>query len=450
MKSQLVLLCSAVLIASCSNPDIVGVDVAGVDVSGSVTADSTIVPGAAAPGDSSNPAPGNDVVNQDTTTPPSQPGQPAATIPEAPTDELESGPITVLVDGWSYASMDHDALIYVSNDTFKRVTLRPVSAGDLANIASRDIAAVEAVAARMVSAEASLQCSAEQCAGQDWSISFDDMVNPANIDGYGASYSGYSIDATLYAAVLAGDSGELRYGDSIVPVARTTQSVNDDDTLDDVVDTSVTNISVAFGQMFKTTPTWLESNGAYNWLVGGTSGAGGNEIVDAFVDEPGVLFNGLGATVDAAAALGASQLTFFSSPTTGCGVGVLCVPGRVQSAPVQVTSQFLEVCSDGSAAATVVFARFDATFNYQAPTHQAGLWGGEAPAAGVLWATPAPLVSGETLQRHALAYLVSGDKLVSVRGLTTQPGVDDEEVVNTVLGAQHLERLFGSDFVPCA
>jgi hypothetical protein len=359
----------------------------------------------------------------------------------------EPGNLVVVVDGWSYASLDPDAVEFTDGTTRTNISFRPLTGTELTALTERRPDTLELLAARMVTASATLTCTSTSCRWGTNTVDVDTLADATAINGLGASYSGYNITHLAWAAVMPAPSGTLHYGTSTFDVGAIDNTRAEQLGIDP--NGGVVVVATAFGQLFANTPTWnTDTPRLYDDRP--ATGTANPDMVARIVADGAVLTHGLGTPVDGLAYT-PSQATFSSSPTTGCGVGVICVPGVYNPKPSTTAGGQIPLCSpDGNPAGTVLFATFDITTPYPAPTHQFGITNGITPdgTLGALWESAPPLVE-QAEQRHIVAYHIDSNGLVEIAGLDVHLGKDDPILADTTLNTDTLERLFGNQYVPC-
>jgi hypothetical protein len=120
-----------------------------------------------------------------------------------------------------------------------------------------------------------------------------------------------------------------------------------------------------------------------------------------------------------------------TSPSTGCGAGVICVPGKATTT-VDAEKPTTELVCSGTYTGVRETGTVHVSYTYLQITHQFGLWGGAEPdiitESGVpLWNTTPPYVTGEVnlIFEYAHLYDQNGiyEKIGTIREATADAGV---------------------------
>jgi hypothetical protein len=314
----------------------------------------------------------------------------------AGTDEAATA-ITLVLDGWSKAGISNGSLTW-SEGNGKRT---PVQWTAVDETVLRQIAAVKPdvltrLAARMYSADPALTCDTEQCQDSTGEIEYAALVDPTKGKVHGAMYEAWGIRNGAWTATIPSETASLWFGAQQLVIARS------DETPDftpegERATGEVIALAISFGNLHPIAPAWLD--GATPTLT---------EFNSVEVDETGKYAHnavpaesflvGVHSEVPAAANLGASRLTWMTSPTTGCGAGVICVPGVAKSEieTGEVTAEL--VCSE-TYTGVLETGTIRVSYVYPEITHQFGIWGDAQPSIvtenGIpLWKVTPPYVSG--------------------------------------------------------
>jgi hypothetical protein len=392
------------------------------------------------------PGGGTDATAPDTsdTTPGGGTVDPGALVPGSRRPIAEAA-VVIVVDGWSEASMSAKGLRWrpAGTRTGVPLDLRPASADDLGELAARDPAAVEQLAARLVTADPTLRCDATSCATDTRTVEFTEIADPRTGHLLGALFAGWDIPTGVWVATTDAEQGAVVYGDSefqIVPLDAQTAEA------EGVEETGVRLIGQAFGALFPVDAQWVGGKATFVGYV-----PADNEPVTQLV-APGAFFSGLGSPVYGIGAMSASQLTWRTSPTTGCGVGVLCIPGVAETSSTVTDTRQVDVCSD-TGRGVVELVAADVTYTYPAPSHQFGLWpdypDGEIGGNKVVWTRDLPLIDGAQTMHFALALLHDSRGLVQIAGIVADHATATADEIALTYDAGDIETLFGGRVRPC-
>jgi hypothetical protein len=155
--------------------------------------------------------------------------------------------------------------------------------------------------------------------------------------------------------------------------------------------------------------------------------------------------------------LDTSQLTYFSSPVTGCGVAALCVPTSLDVKVRSIARETAKVCNGTLHAVAVAYTNeWEATLVGQ--VHVFGAWNGKDPLSftgtghpSVIGYSGSPeLVGGLLSTRQANVALIGANgEVFAVAGSRGQIGVDGPEYVNATSRLSELEKYFNGDWKRC-
>lgn len=371
----------------------------------------------------------------------------------APVNEDENmRPITLLVDGWSVAGIADGSLQWSRemNGTREPVVLTPANADTLREIAALDPAAIVQVAARIVSGAPDLSCDTDGCRGGGEDISFEMLASPQTGGPFAEMYRTWGITSGVWVAQLQSRQAYVWYGASQLAVTQTLPGAEVEETLG-VVDSGVRPVGVAFGTVFRIQAEWL--GGKFGYGVRTFESIAAESLVGPQQVRADAFLRGLSSSVVGAGSLGAGQLTWRSSPTTGCGVGVVCVPGLVEASVEATPVQRYNVCKD-DLRGVMELGAVDVRFTYPNPTHQYGIWGSERPTGLIagnpaIWVSTPPFVNGSVAQHHTYAHLYDTVGLHEKTGRISTIGVDDETETSAIPGETDITKVFGGGWVKC-
>ena len=349
------------------------------------------------------------------------------------TSDVPSANSTVIyMDGWSMKNVGRQP-VYLADSQYGRTQTRlrftAVNAHEVADLQSHAPGLLADVASRMISASSSVTCSSAGCFAGSRALNPDWFRDASSIPGLGAEYRGYHIASTLYAAEVPGPVREnvwLRFGGQqlslVEPPAGT--GVPGDPRTNTAGNGFYAHrwlVASAFGQLFSPRASWRAGAGGsleVGAVLGSPSATKGGDV--AVVRGGYVFTGGLGAASPQVAGLSSAQLTFMSSPTTGCGPGVLCVPGTTSGLRAAMRTSVSKWCLSGSEVVAVT-GRGRWSYNFSVPTAQFGAWAtnpdamaGSAGGDPWTWRGAVPLSQGALSWDQYLVYMTSSDPAVLI------------------------------------
>jgi len=355
------------------------------------------------------------------------------------TDETatnETSPvITIVLDGWSMAGISRGSVTW-SEGSGKQTPVQWVAAeeADVRAIAAVRPDVLTRLAARMYSADPALTCNLEQCQDSTGEIGYGDLVDPTKGKVHGAIYSAWGIRTGAWIAKIPAETALLWFGAQQLFITRETDKP---DFAPDVERAAgeIIALAISFGALHPIAPAWLD--GATPTVT---------EFGSVDVDETGkYAYNavpaesflvGVHSEVPGAANLGASRLTWMTSPTTGCGAGVLCVPGVAKS-EIEAGEVTAELVCFETYTGVLETGTIRVSYVYPQITHQFGIWGDTQPSiiteSGIpLWNTTPPYVSGplQLIFTYAHLYDQKGiySKVGEVRELASEAAGGEAKV----------------------
>jgi hypothetical protein len=226
-------------------------------------------------------------------------------------------------------------------------------------------------------------------------------------------------------------------------------SAPDDIFVDTKNETGTRAVGFAWGKLFNIDPAWLSGNTYTTMFTENVDPAATGTPAPVDVAN---LFTGLGTENRGMWNLTDSHLTWKSSPSTGCGVGVLCVPGVVAAQVSNLTQKRILAC-DATRAGFVEFISVDVAYSYKFASHQYGLWDEQTPDGSVkgskVWLTPPPLALGDTKVHHTLMYLYDQRGVVEISGRIANFANEGADETGKKYTDKDLATMFGGSFSPC-
>lgn len=390
-----------------------------------------------------------------------------------------------LVDGWSYLTLkDQHPKWRLPQDTssttsdsmglnvetsasgkWQPLSFTPVDAAGFTEIATKTPEMLARLTGRLVSTSQDVSCSAGGCSTAAGVIPLTDYTKPSSIPGLGDSYAAYGMGSSLYVAAVdvptAASTIDLSadgYKTYEVPTGVPTDAIADKTpSAENGYASRHWLMSAAWGRYFIPTATWQKAKGVRYYTpvmsatTAGKPAAGKAEML-----------RGQGVASPLAATMTADELTYYSSPTTGCGVA-LCVPGKAKVEVVKNSRRNVEMCSASDTPAKVHGLVADTTMNvtFPYPTSQFGAWAGKAPSSfpnaypgKELMPGQAPLTSGTQKLRFAQVFYTGGDdnSVFSLTGSVYQAPFDSPKAFATEVTNKDLAKTFtfvGTKYAPC-
>lgn len=435
--------------------------------------------------------------------------------------ERDNG-VLVAVDGWS-AEMMPSTLRWDLGGRKGDVRLEPATAADIDELLERDPQVVTQLAARLLTADPRLTCDKDGCTAGDAPVDLAGLTDIA-AGPYGDVLEAGGVTSGVYIGFVPVEGDgivNLDVGNDrvVVPVGTpnpeeaplpdgtpnpedfewygefkelaeagasdgadggdvVAESPAEDDPLfeDGVGNPEVIGnpyqrtvvIGAGAGRMFELSAPWLTGEADEGPHPFGATDL--NALLAPALDEltvpegNGPLAAGLADVApNVTADLSPTQLTALTSPTTGCGVGVLCSPSADGLELEQVAADTARVCdshivnpfsqhSTEGAAATQpavlqMVARSQRWTVTGGPRNQFGFWENDPKAPNVLfWPAAAPAVEGEATRHVRTVELYDGQgRLVDISGEVTAE--DTPWGVDRVISA-HSDRFSRCDVPP--
>jgi hypothetical protein len=388
---------------------------------------------------------------------------------------------SVYVDGWTMRTLGSKPIRYQSGvegtENFTDplpLTFTPLDGGDLEALLETDPEILEDAFARLVSGDLSLRCTTVGCRTATAELPLSLLADPATVGGIGSLYTAWNISAGLYRAEFSAPAGQPvtysleKAGALTVFEAAEGEKVIGEDgteiTLQPVIDASngwgrrSWYLASAWQTIFIPETRWNDPTPVIN-----DRGRGDFErSTDANPTpvDPSLLARGLAdKPAQTLAAMSRSQLTYFSSPVTGCGVAALCIPDSIEVTVRETGRQSMPVCSTDGRYATAVALTTDWSVKLIGQTHAFGAWNGEDPqnfpgaeGKSVLGYRGAPsLVGGQMDLRVNLWMLVSSaGETFAVAGSRGQIGIDGPEFTRATASLSEIGSYFEGDWSVCS
>jgi len=278
----------------------------------------------------------------------------------------------IYMDGWSRIYTPGDVRIYDPlTGEEATASFKALSADEIKNTLSTAPEVFSSILARLYETDYKLVCLSSSCSdsrGKVDAVAF--LSDPTSIPTLGKVYKSYVMKSGIYLAKFKvhANTGLLslsvgksnKYGiDAIEKIVKPKYS-------DELAITAAPengygkrtfSISSAFGRIFLTKPSWIGSNPSlFEYTTFGT-GDLDPALLLSYKNNP--FQNGLGDQTSSTIAKGLndSQLTFYSSPSTGCGSFAICIPEPIRPVVSNVMATPFHLCAkDGSYANAVAYS----------------------------------------------------------------------------------------------
>jgi len=398
-------------------------------------------------------------------------GQPLIDEPVA--DDSNSQIITVYLDGWSMKVLNGTpvkAEIQGSNRV-AQLEFVPLNEEAIGKVADEHNQVLTDVMSRLVTGDRRLNCSNGLCSAGPNTFKPAILTEAAKIPGFGKMYEDWGITRALWAAKIRVPLGGQivnflaeDYAGTTVIAGTATLEGGEGTVIPQAESGWGSNsyyIGASFGRIHLITPSWRDTtfgaNDAIRMIgrpVSNFQSSERQDLVNLAGRDP--LSRGVGDRSAAVVALGLNdyQLTYYSSPTTGCGAAALCIPTQIDVKRENIKVSDRVACSvDGSAVIVAVRSRW--TINLPGATHLAGVWGaGVDPntlpgAAGMLsvlgYKGSPPLVDGKIAFENLTFYAIDSYGLALVAGGRAENGGALPKIT-----ASDYAQLFDGIFKECA
>lgn len=387
-------------------------------------------------------------------------------------DDTNSQIVTVYVDGWTMKILDRTKVKFRDSETRREADLDfvPLNAEGIDKAAAQHPEVFTDILSRMVSGDRRLKCTTDGCSAGGAAITPSMLAEPSQVPAFGKMYESWGINRGVWAAKIRVPVGSRvadfiadGYAGTSVIVGPTVAEGGEAITPkpDSGWSKNSYYIAASFGRLHLVLPAWRDTPGtedavrmvARNAL--GVRESQQDTLVEIAGRDP--LSGGIGDLSALAAANGLNdyQLTYYSSPTTGCGAAALCVPGKisVKRSAVDVSDQL--ACNAEGTSVLIVSVRSTWTVKLPHTTHLAGVWGagadptafdGSASMLSVLGynGTP-PLASGTKTFENLTWYAIDSLGLAVVAGSRAE-SADAIPMIDATM----LDKLFGGIYSSCS
>ena len=363
----------------------------------------------------------------------------------------------IYMDGWSRIYTPGDARIYDAR-TGEEATasFKALSADEIKNTLSTAPEVFTSILARLYATDYKLTCIKSTCSDSRGALDAVSLLsNPSTIPTLGKVYKSYNMRSGIYLAKFKVHANTgllgLSVGSSNVyainAVGKLVKSTfADENTMiiapENGYGKRTFGVSSGFGRIFLSQSSWIGSKpNLFNYEPFGlmTLDATYNK---SYATIP--LQTGLGSPtpVTGAAGLNDSQLTFYSSPSTGCGSFALCVPQSLKSDISNLSSSNFTLCTKSGAKVTGVVYNASVSIDLPKPVLLNGIDKNNIPDfTGKISSVldnplPTDLQSGKLSYTQRAILVYTNDEInyiVSQRSLASLPSWGKNEI-NAYLG----------------
>jgi hypothetical protein len=402
---------------------------------------------------------GTDPVTPDSPAPSTAPVEPDSVAPTA------AATAVVLMDGWSYAAATSNPAavpLAVRDGQDYAVQFAALDGPQIAGLARDFPQTLELAIARMVEASTVVACDGDGCVLGDPAdasdmcargicvepghrVSLEELAawsDATTIPSLGKVYAAWDVPALLYMATIpvSGTALTLAVGESVVelPLAVNSEPIDEDlpgwlrdaQMVQGGYGQDVFTVAYGLGHLFVPRTQWREEADSPYALDQVVQAPGSLETAGQYGGAP--MSGAVGTRLEAAVLLGPGQLTYATSPSTGCAIGVICLPIAEIPGTVDVRdTTTVEVCDLTGAPTSAIVSDIVTTVELgDRPVHQAGMWDGASradfPGKSGGYFSGQPILTTGTLRVRALPLYVeqSGGTLFDYSGSVWQLGVD--------------------------
>ncbi|MFM7088012.1 MAG: hypothetical protein ACKOW9_00550 [Candidatus Paceibacterota bacterium] len=363
------------------------------------------------------------------------------------------GKVKVILDGWSNKILNGRRLgVELDDDRVGALNFKAATLDDVKSILSLSPETIEQAFARLIDGDQRITCTVSACSIDGRALDLSYLVNPAESSWLGGVYKGWGITNGLYIADINIPSSSQFFkvtGEGVQHV----DLVNSFGAGGDIYSgygKGIYYIGLAWGVLFPVDVRWLQSEeGAGDARKNIRRGLQGDQTGESFLGES--LFAGPADYNgrEVALSLNTSQITYYSSPVTGCGTLSICTPVLIDYQVNDGKGVSGTVC-DSSGKGTLSIKNYSIELNLPSFTHIGGGWSGESNifdgeynASSVLgFYGKAPLIKGKNT-----LYLVSAELSDSLGLVATAGGRSLKEIAP--FGLERLGDLFGGELVKC-
>lgn len=363
--------------------------------------------------------------------------------------------VTIYIDGWSLATLGDTTLSARTGALNTTVNFQPLDSDGL-NLALKSHPQVVADAVgRLVTADRRVNCNSKGCKTGTGDFDVAGLSDAPSLPVFGTSYKDWGLTAGLYAATLAiPDTSDIvtlagaNYSSIELSFAGVSGLPGEKLPKDRI---SGIYVAAAYGRLFPVIEYWRDA------VTDGSSTSMEPRLLDTVTDEKkaaklaGALSYGPGdiSAFTGSRGLSDSQLTYLSSPSTGCGPVPVCTPVKLpftRSATTEVT----KVCSAEKDSGLLLLTLTKYSVPFSKATHVAGSYGltpvsefkGSDKGSSVVGFTGEPLLTVGPTTLYGVEVL-----LVDDRGIAAIAGARDASPITSAIPT--IAELFGGRYTNC-
>lgn len=347
--------------------------------------------------------------------------------------------IRLYLDGWTHRILDgRNVTLTLPDGRYSKVSFSPLDADGISGLLDGTSHVVSSTLSRLADGDQRLVCDTDGCRAGDRSINAAALLaEPSTIGGLGASYEGWGITSGLYEGrvVVPAETEQFSVSAEGYVGTQLLYLTGENGDVATGFGSGGFLLGAAWGRLFPVEARWVQSaDGAGDAARSIRRAVTGNGAgAETFIGER--LLAGpadrSSAALAAAAGLNPSQLTYLSSPVTGCGPAVVCTPAVVPVSKSKAVIEQAKIC-EGDARGVLAVRNYTLTVTLPHPTHLGGMWpavadnifDGPENASGVLgYFGRAPLVNGKVTASMSVIELTDAFGVVALAGSRTpEPG----------------------------
>lgn len=375
---------------------------------------------------------------------------------------------SIYLDGWTMRTLAGLDIIASHGEFSQPLKFTPLTADDITQLLLIEPNIVAEALSRMVSGDSSLRCDTSGCTANGSQFDSALLTQLTLTGSLSDMYQGWNITSGLYRAEVLAERDQMLTisaagWDSLL---LNTKSGSYVPTI--ITDTSETNgygrnlwyIAGAWGNFFIPDVRWNDIE-AVTYDIDSDYELSNLDIIDPDDLESisqklpsGLFARGLADPVPSEWLVGfnRSELTYLTSPTTGCGPVSLCVPDKLQVKISQTSVSQNLACNVDGRYSVAVSVSSDWDITVLAPTHLFGAWNGVLSETfhnsdnylSVLGYTGTPqMVGGLVSLRQLQTYLIDRrGSIIALDGSRFQIGIESSEKTSTVLDFDNFSNMF--------